>query len=172
MLDVEATFCYLGDMLCSGGGCDNAIAARYCVAWGKIGKLVPVLTTRHLSPRICGKVYKTCIHSAVLHGSETWGPTIPELLWLWRNHSAMIRWICVIKDRDEIPSTPRLQKLGIEDITSVLCYRRLTRYGHVYNGPCPVSNVSQAFQFLALENKKDLGRHGLNVWRLMSICVA
>ena len=31
MLDVEATFCYLGDMLCSGGDCDSAIAARYCV---------------------------------------------------------------------------------------------------------------------------------------------
>ena len=26
MLDVEATFCYLGDMLCSGGGCESAVA--------------------------------------------------------------------------------------------------------------------------------------------------
>ena len=31
MLDVKATLCYLGDMLCSGGGCDSAIAARYIV---------------------------------------------------------------------------------------------------------------------------------------------
>ena len=30
--DVEATFCYLGDMLCLDGGCDSAIVARCCVA--------------------------------------------------------------------------------------------------------------------------------------------
>ena len=33
MLDVEATFCYLGDMPCSGGDSGSAIAARFCVAW-------------------------------------------------------------------------------------------------------------------------------------------
>ena len=30
----------------------SAIAARCCVPWGKFRKLLPVLTTRHLSPRI------------------------------------------------------------------------------------------------------------------------
>ena len=43
MFDVEATFCCLGDMLCSCGDCYNAIAARCCVAWGKLRKLLPVL---------------------------------------------------------------------------------------------------------------------------------
>ena len=70
MLDMEATFCYLGDMLCSGGGCDSVIAARCCVAWGKFRKLLPVLTTRHLSRRIWGKVYKACVHWAMLHCSK------------------------------------------------------------------------------------------------------
>ena len=32
MLDVEPTFCYLGDMLFSGGSCDSVIAARCCMA--------------------------------------------------------------------------------------------------------------------------------------------
>ena len=48
MLDVEATLCYL----CSGGGCDSAMAAKYCMVRGK------------------------CVCSAMLHGSETWGPTL------------------------------------------------------------------------------------------------
>ena len=58
ILDLEATFCYLGDMLCSGGGCDSAIAARCCAAWGKFRTYLPVqtlhvLTTRHLRyPRL------------------------------------------------------------------------------------------------------------------------
>ena len=59
MFDVEATFCYLGDIMCSG---DSAIAARCCVAWGKFIKLLPFLTTRYLSPSICGKVYEACVH--------------------------------------------------------------------------------------------------------------
>ena len=49
MLDVEATFCYLCDILCSG-----AIAARCCVAWRKLRKHLSILTARYLSPRICG----------------------------------------------------------------------------------------------------------------------
>ena len=49
MLDVEATFWYLRDMLSSGGGWDSAIAARCCVGWGKFRKALPILTTRHLS---------------------------------------------------------------------------------------------------------------------------
>ena len=42
-LDAKATFCYLGDILCSGRGCDSAIAARWCVTLRKFGKLLPVL---------------------------------------------------------------------------------------------------------------------------------
>ena len=49
MLDVEATFYYLGDMLCSGGDCDSATAARCCVAWGKFRKLLPILTTKYVA---------------------------------------------------------------------------------------------------------------------------
>ena len=56
MLDVEATFCYLCDILCS-----SAIAATCCVASGKFRKLLSVLTARYLSPRICGKVYEACV---------------------------------------------------------------------------------------------------------------
>ena len=49
---VVNTIWYLGDMLCSGGGCDSAIGVRCCVAWGKFRKLLPVLTTKHISPWI------------------------------------------------------------------------------------------------------------------------
>ena len=128
VLGVEATFCYLGDMLCPDGGCDSALATRCCVAWGKFRKLLPVLTSRHLSPRIRGKVYNTCIHLAMLHGSEMWGSKELELQWL---HCSMIHWICCIKNRDETPSDSLLQKLDIEDITSLLCCRWLRWYGHV-----------------------------------------
>ena len=83
MLDVEATFCYLGDMLCSGGACDSAIAARCCVARGKFRKLLPVLTTRHLSPRICDKVFEACVRSAISWKTAKRVQSFPECWWLF-----------------------------------------------------------------------------------------
>ena len=60
MIDFEATFYNLGDILCSGGGCCSAIC------WQMI--YGPTLTSRHLSPRIPGNVSKAWIRSAMLHG--------------------------------------------------------------------------------------------------------
>ena len=146
MLDVEATFCYLGDILCSG---DSAILARCCVAWGKLRKLLPFLTTRYLPPSICGKVYEACVHR-----------NNAELQRHIGDDHAMICWICSIKDRYGTPPGSLLQKLGIKDIKLVLFCQRLS----------PVSNLSQAFRFPALETYGGVVRHGLKVWRLMSMC--
>ena len=174
MLDVEATVCYLGDMLCSGDGCDSATAARCCVAWGKFRKLLTVLTTTHLSLRICGKVYEACVCSAMLHGRETWRPKEFELQWLCRNDCAMICWICGIKNRDQTPSSLLLLlKLGIKDITWALvlhCWW-LRQYGHIQRATSCIKSITN-FYFPALERKEGLVRHGLNVWRLMLISVA
>ena len=123
-LDVEATFCYLGDMLCSSGGCDSAVAARCCVAWGKFRKLLPVLTSRLLSPKVCGKVYTACVRSAMLHSSETWGPNTFDLEWLCRNDRAMICWICGTKDQDETPLASLPKKLGINSLRPNDLYMR------------------------------------------------
>ena len=133
-LDVESTFCYLGDMLSAGGGCDSAIAARCCAAWGRFKKLLPVLTSRHLSPRVRGKVYTSCVRSTMLHGSETWGPNASDLHRLQRNDRAMIRWICGTKAGVHVPDE-LLQKLDINNITTVLRSGRLRWFGHVERAP-------------------------------------
>ena len=74
-----------------------------------------------------------------------------------------------VEDRVETSSVQLLQKLGIKDITAVLCSGRLRWYGHV---PSPVSNLSQTFRSPAPEGKEGWGRHGLNVSRLISVIVA
>ena len=69
-LDVESEFSYLGDVISAGGGCLQAIGARCSVAWGKFKRLLPILTSKSLSLLTRGKVYNTCVHSAMLQGSE------------------------------------------------------------------------------------------------------
>ena len=168
MLDVEATFCYLGGKLFSGGDYDSAIAGRYCVAWGKFRKLLPVLTIRSLSPRICDKVYGAWVRSAMLHGDETWGPKGPEKRQLHHNDCAMIRWICGTKDRDETPSASLLLKIASKTVHRSFAVGDSDGIS-MYNGPRPVSNLWKPFHYSSPEIKAKLERHGPNMWRPISV---
>ena len=105
--------------------CDSTIAARCCVACGKFIKLLPVLTTRHLSPKVRSKVSKACVFPAMFHGSKIWGPNTSDLQRPRCNNRCMIWWISGTKDWDETLSALLLQKLGIEGITVILHSQRL-----------------------------------------------
>ena len=48
-LEVVASFCYLGDMLSVGGGCEITVTTRVKTAWKKFKELLPVLKSPHLS---------------------------------------------------------------------------------------------------------------------------
>ena len=130
-LEVVHEFCYLGDMLSSGGGCELAVTVRCRTAWGKFRELLPVLTNRHLPLTSRGRVYSTCIRSVMLHGAETWAATSITLNRLRRNDRAMIRWICRVKPQDDVRSDSLLEKLGIKDIETVLRTKRMRWLGHV-----------------------------------------
>ena len=76
-LEAVASFCYLGDMLSATGGCELSTTTHVKTAWEKFKELLPVLSSRHLSTR--GRVYSSCVPSAMLHASETWPLTKPNL---------------------------------------------------------------------------------------------
>ena len=69
-LEVVASFCYLGDMLSAGGGCEMAVTTRVKTAWKKFRELQPVLTSRHLSYKTCGHVYSSCVRRGGGGGRE------------------------------------------------------------------------------------------------------
>ena len=68
-------FCYLGDMLFAGGGCELAAVTRCKCAWGKFCQLLPFLTNHNLPLLTRGRVYLTCVRSVMLHAAETWAMT-------------------------------------------------------------------------------------------------
>ena len=140
-LEVVAQFCYLGDMLSSGGGCDLAATVRCKTAWGKFRELLPILTNRHLPLPTRGRIYSTCVRSAMLHGSETWATSTCVLNRLRRNDRAMIRWMCRVKPHEEISSDLLLDKLCIKSIDDVLRTGRLRWFGHVERSNSWISRV-------------------------------
>ena len=62
-LEVVASFCYLGDMLSAAGGCELATKTRVKTAWKKFRKLLPLLSSRHLSHKTRGHAYSTYVRS-------------------------------------------------------------------------------------------------------------
>ena len=132
-LEVVASFCYLGDMLSAAGGCDLATTTRVKTAWKKFKELLPVLSSRPLSYKTRGHVHSTCVRSAMLHASETWPLTNPNLQRLQRNDRAMIRRICNVKPEAvaTTKSNDLLTLLGLEDLNLIMKERRLRWYGHV-----------------------------------------
>ena len=136
-------------MLSAAGGCELSITTRVKNAWKKFKEPIPVLSSCHLSFKTRGRVYSSCVRSAMPHASETWALTKPSLQHLQRNDRAMIRQICHVKPQDiaNIRSTELLAWLGIEDLLLILKERRLHWYGHVErsNGAVKTAFDTQIF---------------------------
>ena len=85
-MDVEPKFRYLSDMLRAGGGCELTVITKFSVAWSKFKKLVLILTFKHITLESRGKLYTSCVRSA-LYDSKTWFSTVAVLQRLQWNDS-------------------------------------------------------------------------------------
>ena len=147
-LEVVASFCY---MLSAAGGCELSTTTHVKTAWKKFKDLLPVLSSHHLSFKTRGHVYSSCVWSAMLHASEAWPLTKPNLQRLQRNDRAMIRQICNVRPQDivTIRSNDLLVRLGMEDLDLILKEKRLRWYGHV---DAPVVQSRQPLTYRLMES--------------------
>ena len=135
MLEIEATFCYLGDMLCSGGGCDSAIAARWCTALGKFRKLLPARTTRHLSPRYVARCTRPASARLCFMEAKLGDQRKPNC---GGSAAITVQWSVGSVASKTKTKHPQLRYYrNLEDITSALLCRQLRWYRHVQRAlPC------------------------------------
>ena len=85
-LECVDKFCYLGDMIGSGGGGEDASSMRVTCAW-----VSPILTARRASLKLKGKVYRTGVQSVMVYGSEAWAMKADDMQRLERTERMMIR---------------------------------------------------------------------------------
>jgi len=71
------------------------------------------------------------VQSSMLHGSETWPVRKEYKVARQRTEMRMVRWMCDVEVKDRIPSKGLRERLGFDDIISVLQQNRLRQYGHV-----------------------------------------
>ena len=92
----------------------------------------------------------------MVHASEIWPLTKPNLQHLQRNDRVMIRQVCNVKPQDIVStrSNELLAQLCIEDLDLILKERRLCWYGHVEH-----SNGAVKTSFdLQVDGKRGPGR--------------
>ena len=136
------SFCYLGDTVIAGGGCERAIIARTRSAWGKFKELLPLLTSRSISLNRCGKLYDSCVRSVMLYGCQCWAPTQKDLDRLVRTEHTMIRWMANIRLEQHISSYSLLSRFGIGPIYEIPHHNLLRWYGHVCRSDAWMERVS------------------------------
>lgn len=143
-LKVVDTFVYLGDDICSGGGCERATVSRVRSAWAKFRELLPVLTCKAISLQTRGHVYNSCVRATMLHASECWATRKGDLNRLLRNHRSMMLWICEARKKDKIRTECLLEKLCLQSLESKLRNNRLRWFGHVQRSCAGLVMCSEA----------------------------
>ena len=124
-------FCYLGDMLCAGGGAEDASRTRVRSTWGKFNELAPVLTKRGVSLKLKGKIFDACVQRVLVYGSETWAMKAGDLVRLRRAERMIVRRMCGVSLKDRKRSNELLSHLGIECVENKIQRARLRWFGHV-----------------------------------------
>ena len=130
-LDCVNEFCYLGDMIGSGGGARHAAVMRVKCAWGKFGELLDILAEKGVSLKVKGLLYRACVQSVMVYGSETWPTRVEDMQRLVKAERAMVRWMCGARLNDKLASSGLLERLGVVGVEEVVSRNRLRWFGHV-----------------------------------------
>ena len=127
--EVEAgnEFCYLGDKLNAGCSCEAAVTARVKIGLVKFRKCRELLLGNRFPLKTKGKVYRCCVKSAILHGSEIWCLKENKTAILRRTERAM----CGQKVVDRKTTEEQMGMLGLKETIDRLATANGVRWcGH------------------------------------------
>ena len=106
-------FCYLGDRVNAGGGCEAAVTARARIGWVKFRECMELLNSKRFSVKLKGMVYRSCVRSAMLYGSDAWCLREKnEMVILRRTERA----ICGAKLMEKKRTVDPMEMLGLKEI--------------------------------------------------------
>ena len=125
-------FCYLGDRLNASGGCEAAVTARVGIGWVRFRKCGELLLGNRFPLKTKGKLYRCCVRSAILYGSETWCLKENDKAILRRTERAMVGAMCGQKVVDRKTTEEQMDLLGLKETIDQLATANGVRwYGHV-----------------------------------------
>ena len=131
-MEIVKGLCYLGDGLNASGGCETAVTSKVRIGWIKFRECGELLRGRRFSWRMKEMVYRSCVRSAMLHGSETWCLRESEMTILRRTERAMVRSMCEVKLVDRKNTEKLMEMLDLQKTLDRMAKANGVRwYGHV-----------------------------------------
>ena len=108
-------------------------------------------------------VYRSCVRSAMLYGSETWCLRESEMAILRRSERAMVKSICGVKLVDRKKMEELMEMLGLKETLDRMAKANGVRwYGHVIRRDG--DNILKKAMMLKVNGKRKRGRPKMT-WR-------
>ena len=112
--------------------CEAAVTARVRIGWVRFRECGELLLGNRFPLKMKGKVYRCCVRSAILYGSETWCPKENKKAILRRMERAMVRAMCSQRVVDRKTNEEQMDMLGLKETIDRLATANEVRwYGHV-----------------------------------------
>ena len=108
------------------------MTARARIGWVKFKECRELLTSKRFLLKIKGMVYRSCVRSAILYGSETWCLRENEMAILRKTERAMVRAMCGAKLMEKKRTEDLMEMLGLKEMVVQMAKENGVRwYGHV-----------------------------------------
>ena len=124
-VEVVKEFCYLGDILCTEGDVSSAVTGRIQSGWKKFKEVSRMLCTKHVSLKLKGELYKTCVRSVLCYGAECRALKKEDMKRLQGTERRMIWMMCGKTLMDKCRSEELRKQVGVKDIEEYLREHRL-----------------------------------------------
>ena len=113
--DFVKSSCNLGDRLNASDGSEATVTVRTRIGWIKFRECGELLSGRKFSLKMKGRIYQSCVTSAMLYESETWSLRENEMAVLRRTEKAMMRAMCGVEMIEKRGSQEYMSLLGLTD---------------------------------------------------------
>ena len=148
-------FCYLGNRLNASGRCETAVISRVRIGCMKFRECGELLRGR-FPLRMKKMVYRSCVRSAMLCGSETWCLRDSEMAIL-RTERAMVRSMCGVKLVDRKDMEDLMEILGLKETLDRMAKANGVRwYRHVIRRDD--NNILKKAMMLEVNGQRKRGR--------------
>ena len=128
--EVVDRFSYLGDVISTEGGAQEAVTSKIRSAWKKFKEVSNVLCGRSISLKVRSTLYKSYVRNALTDGAECWALKMEDERRLKTTKMRMLRMICGKTLNDKMNNEKIREMTGVVRLEEFLRKKRLRWLGH------------------------------------------
>ena len=130
-IEVVDRFSYLGDVIGTEGGAQEAVTSRIRSVWKKFKEVSNVICGRSISLKVRGTLYKSYVRNALTYGAECWALKMEDETRLKTPEMRMLRMMCGKTLKDKINNEKIRDMTGVVRLEEFLREKKLQWLGHV-----------------------------------------